>query len=197
MLGGHANTTGFVIKDKEHGIIIKSKEFKEEFWDRKSSQILNIVLVNGFRLIVMFVAVFLSTKFLSCSWWLNLLIGVFGGVCLIYLTDFLLRLIVSFFVICKKDLREYHACEHKTINLLELESMLWATAVKKDMPGYFLDVVKNHLTIENLQKESSTHPGCGSGPEFIQKHFTTKEPSREKLEEALEVAREYCRRIAV
>ncbi len=197
MIGGHANTTGFVIRDKGQGIIKKTKGFKEDIWNKKPFRKLNMVLVSVFRLVIMAISVFFLIKFLLNPWWISLFIGAIVGLGAICFSDLLLRLIISIFMIGKKDFREYHACEHKVINLLQSEPMLWAMAEKKDMPVYFWGVVEKQITIENLQNEPSIHPGCGSGPWFVQKYFTTKEPSREKLEEALEIALEYCRQFQI
>ncbi len=194
-MGGHSNSTGFVIREKSQEITIKSKGFKEGFWDKKPGLVINAIFFGALKLAIMVVMVFFLIKFSPHPFLINLFLGIICGFGAICFMDFVLRFLVSVLIIKKHNLREYHACEHKVINLLQSEEMLWAMAEKKDMPVYFWGVVEKQITIENLLKESPIHPGCGSGPWFVQKYFSTKEPSREKLEEALGVALEYCRQL--
>lgn len=196
MLDERVSNGGFMIKDKEHGIFVKSKGFNENVKERKSLRALSGVLVSAFRWTALIVSILFSINFLSCSWWVSLFVGIICGLSVIYFVDLLFKLMLGLSVAGKKDFREYHACAHRVINLLESESMLWAMAEKKNMPGYFWDVVEKNLTIENLRSLSFLHEDCSGGYFFIQKRFALKEPSGEKLEEALEVAWEYCRRIS-
>lgn len=67
----------------------------------------------------------------------------------------------------RDNFQEWHAAEQKLINLL---------------------LTDQELTIENLRKSSMTCSRCGEGNSFL------KEPSEEKLQEALEVGQIYLER---
>ena len=98
--------------------------------------------------------------------------------------NFIIRLIVAFgftcfsviiimrrcFKILEIEHREWHAAEHKIINLLEVVLYMEDT---------------NLFSIENLRKIPMKTVGCGANNRNL------KEPSEEKLQEAMNVGQKY------
>lgn len=190
MIGGYASNSGFIIYDPDLEITIKSKGFQDNLKNKDRKKI----IINIFRWILIISFATFLVKTLPFAFWTSLIVGILGGLVAIPFIDLIIKFFWALILMRKNNFREYHACEHKALHLLEeLElNMINLGETKAMYPKLFAEMVEKKLTIENLQKMPSAKRGCGTGLEFLQRHFTTKEPSHEKLEEALEVARKYC-----
>lgn len=194
-LRGKSNSSGFWIEDIEKGIFIKTEHYVEgevievaklkkaiEIEERKQSRLSKILnskflFISG-RLISVLASFFLffCLTFLSfekiITWTLILLLGC--SLFLILVLGFLSEDEIyeknrklTQAVQKDREFLQWHACEHKVIQLLE----------KQLEP-----------TLANLQKMPMTSPECGAS--FYQNAFL-KEPSLEKLIEGLRVVQEY------
>lgn len=159
---GESNQQGFrvrVLIEKEgatdlHKYECGTEGFQEDYWPPSTLKAKVIILA----LFIVLVGVFFlyPFSFLQPSY-LRLLLAAISA----YISS-LLMLYLKLFL--SADLREYHACEHKVINLITI-----------GIPP----------TLGGLRKTPRFIEKCGT--EAIQ-FITTKEPSEDKLKEGLRVA---------
>jgi len=206
---GKSAENGFYVKKEEKLVQTKNYCLKKESGAKvpKTKQYW-LVWLSIFIFDIFFIsyAFFTSINPFSDIWLYFYFLFCFSAISALYMTAFI-------FFIPRKDLREYHACEHKVIVLLT-----------ENLPP----------TLENLKKMPRVEFSCGSVPVGIQAvgpvtigigllicktspqvnsaiilllipavclilslllqfFICTREPSEEKLRESLEVAEEFYR----
>jgi len=173
---GKSNEKGFRIVDTERGITVETKHFSRGSVSEEKS--FGLKLKSGAILcvgIIAWITFSLLASLTELPLWATAIAIFFLILFLLLLTVFgpIILFVVRYLFEAwgDKETREWHGCEHKAAVLL-FEGM--------------------EPTIENLQRISRIQPACGVPwwPGFIQS-ITTKEPSPEKLHEALELAKEY------
>ena len=162
---GSSNYTGFRIYDDIAGIKVKTKNYNSFSLKEKIAKILTMFVIASFVFFVFKIGDTIIHKLLACF------------LCLVFINHMALPIISPriYSMVLKKrhhrDGMEWHAAEHKLIALLRTEEDL------------------SEITMANLKKASLFSPFCGGGNSYL------KEPSKEKLLEALKVGRIFYRKM--
>jgi|Deesub1362B_J571_1020462.scaffolds.fasta_scaffold19782_2 hypothetical protein len=161
-LGGLANEKGFGLIDFKNGIRVQTSNFSWSFYHY-------LIILDRW------ISLFFALLCLGSFYWYLLNFSpaaliIFGIVSLFLVARLVWGLISACFFKEEIDpqLEEWHACEHKLVNLL---------AEKKE------------LTLDNLKRASFFGSYCGSENRYL------AEPSSEKLEETLRVGKQYYQKL--
>ena len=152
---GNSSEKGFLIGEGKN--IIESKEWGS--YDK-----INVLKYIFYPFIIYFFLIELLDVVESKNFIIRLIVA-FGFTCFS-----VIMMIKRRFKILEEESNEWHAAEHKIVNLLEIVL-------------YMKDI--SFLSMKNLKKTPMENINCGVN------NINLKEPSREKLQEAMSVGQRY------
>ncbi len=162
---GSSNYTGFRIYDDIAEIETKTKNYNSFSFLEKIAKTLTIFIITGFMFFAFKIGDTVMHKLLACF------------LSLVFIKHIALPIISPkiYNVILRgkrrKDTLEWHAAEHKIINILRTAGN------------------SREIIMPNLKRASMFSPFCGDG------NLLLVEPSEDKLKEALRAGRIFCRKM--